>query len=673
MSTTSGGVAGDLVKNVATPAVLSSLPTQSLRYYDLASVESLRGASPGGSLFFFDPLGTQTVDNTTVIATKNGTGRWLSFVVYGASASCLHFAPTNTSSDVATLTNCLNMASAVGGTVCVGPGVVLVDSPIVFPSNVAMWCDPGTDFNSVMAPIDGQNATVFKWSATVSSVVTTVAVTGIEGSDILEVGSTASLAADEEVIIVTAGQGWGISRTIEAIIDATHVRFDEVLPVPFAVGTEIRRITPMSNITVLGNGARIRGTGDRGISFEYAHDCLVDGFLIECGFAAFAATYDTGGKRNTFSRLDVVMTGGSVAYGIAHESGEGGTIRDCTVRGSSSAAFFVPGIGHVLNNIEAIESTVGLYMGRTQANDVFAARGAVASGVRTTKCATGIYVADGARSVSIFGWWDEASTLGANVNGGASNTPATGVVIEGGRAYGNGQGVAVSGGSSATVKNVALVDATLHHALSLGAGSSLALEDCSVSDASGVLVTQSGALSALGGFLRCSDVSVSLPANAGTQLWALEVSSDGSAFMRGLTVTVPAASNRVIVGLGSGAGTGNADIDNVTVVGAAGSGNGVVVYDATSWIRVGSNCDFNACGTPFLGGNASRGSIVSGGAGAAQAVAYPGMRASDIVNVCRTTNGGAPGVAPLVTRTAGVGFSLTFAAGDTSTYQFAVA
>lgn len=88
MAGTSGGVEGNLILNRATPAELTSLPTQSLRYYDFASVDSLK-TSPGGALFFYDPLAVNTIDNVTVIGTKNGTGRWLSFIIYGGLARML--------------------------------------------------------------------------------------------------------------------------------------------------------------------------------------------------------------------------------------------------------------------------------------------------------------------------------------------------------------------------------------------------------------------------------------------------------------------------------------------------------------------------------------------------------------------------------------------------------
>ena len=84
MGTVSGGVEGNLTTNVPDAATLASLPTQSFRYFDLASVDALRSAQ-GGSLFFYDPAGTQTVDSVTVIATKNGTGRWLSFAIFGGA------------------------------------------------------------------------------------------------------------------------------------------------------------------------------------------------------------------------------------------------------------------------------------------------------------------------------------------------------------------------------------------------------------------------------------------------------------------------------------------------------------------------------------------------------------------------------------------------------------
>lgn len=71
-------------------------------------------------------------------------------------------------------------------------------------------------------------------------------------------------------------------------------------------------------------------------------------------------------------------------------------------------------------------------------------------------------------------------------------------------------------------------------------------------------------------------------------------------------------------------------------------------------------------------GYANVGTLVSGGAGAAQDVTWPDIRATDHITWTRTVDGGVPGVMPLCTKTAATKFTATFAAGDTSTYEYRV-
>lgn len=96
------------------------------------------------------------------------------------------------------------------------------------------------------------------------------------------------------------------------------------------------------------------------------------------------------------------------------------------------------------------------------------------------------------------------------------------------------------------------------------------------------------------------------------------------------------------------------------------SAGDVLIWDGASWIPTDPSGPF------VLDVTGGAGNIVSGGAGAAQAIALATIAAGDTVIVSRIVNGGAPGIAPLIVITAGVGFTLTFAGGDTSTYSWRV-
>lgn len=66
----------------------------------------------------------------------------------------------------------------------------------------------------------------------------------------------------------------------------------------------------------------------------------------------------------------------------------------------------------------------------------------------------------------------------------------------------------------------------------------------------------------------------------------------------------------------------------------------------------------------------SRGTITANGAGTAQDVLFPDTNASDHLRLTRVTTGGVPSTNPLIVRTISSKFAVTFAAGDTSNYEF---
>ncbi len=132
----------------------------------------------------------------------------------------------------------------------------------------------------------------------------------------------------------------------------------------------------------------------------------------------------------------------------------------------------------------------------------------------------------------------------------------------------------------------------------------------------------------------------------------------------------------IVLGVGSvgvvgQAGAGAVTLDHFTAT-ETGAATGISLTDST--VRLADAIDVSGVTTGIsLGaGFSSQGSVVSNGTGAAQAIAWPDLRATDDIDPQRTLNGGAPGVSPTIAKTPGTGFSLTFAAGDTSTYSYRV-
>jgi hypothetical protein len=111
------------------------------------------------------------------------------------------------------------------------------------------------------------------------------------------------------------------------------------------------------------------------------------------------------------------------------------------------------------------------------------------------------------------------------------------------------------------------------------------------------------------------------------------------------------------------------------VSGSQSSANNGYLGQAGVTVRWDSRTDFSGFTNPFTinaAGFGSVGQLVSGGAGAPQAVAWPDLKSNDHVTWTRIVNGGAPGIMPLSANTPATGFAATFAAGDTSTYEWRV-
>jgi hypothetical protein len=70
-----------------------------------------------------------------------------------------------------------------------------------------------------------------------------------------------------------------------------------------------------------------------------------------------------------------------------------------------------------------------------------------------------------------------------------------------------------------------------------------------------------------------------------------------------------------------------------------------------------------------VGSHFSRGTVIANGAGTSQSIAFCGTTPSDSIGFNCITKAGTPG-AIVSTRTSGTGFAVSFASGDTSTYEY---
>jgi hypothetical protein len=178
---------------------------------------------------------------------------------------------------------------------------------------------------------------------------------------------------------------------------------------------------------------------------------------------------------------------------------------------------------------------------------------------------------------------------------------------------------------------------------------------CDVADFNTFVVTT-------GGTFRLGDAQLKMLAANGTVVQQI----GGTAYYDGLDFTIVGAN-----------GTGlyhNAGVAYVSNSKMSGPGSSFGIYvTAGATVRILGGVSLDGTGTPLTiaaGAYCNRTTIVAAGTGAAQATAFPDMKTTDKVETQLTVAAGvrAAGL-PLVVQTAGVGWSSTFAATDTSTYS----
>jgi hypothetical protein len=115
----------------------------------------------------------------------------------------------------------------------------------------------------------------------------------------------------------------------------------------------------------------------------------------------------------------------------------------------------------------------------------------------------------------------------------------------------------------------------------------------------------------------------------------------------------------------------NLRLRNVRTIGPVDFGINAGAFVGT--MRILEGCNFHSCSTPISINAAvhyNRPTVTAAGTGAAQAYAFPDLAEQERVYYTRVVNGGVPTSAgPLYVYTAGVGYTRTYAAADTSTYN----
>lgn len=527
-------------------------------------------------------------------------------------------------------------------------------------------------------PVDIPSGTYFELNG--ATIVTALGLTGsplnaVFRADISIAANTTVDAANTvgtRTILITALAGLGIGSlmrvakaglraqtyTVLAVagVGPYTITVDRPILLQFNGGDVVSRLNSMpQDITIDGDGALITGIADRFIEFVGSRRCQirdVKGTYTGGANANIGFSYDVGGYENEFR--NVLFDGGSqMSLGISLESQENSHIVRCTATRVTDWGIPI---------YDSVECTV--FDSRSLVNG---------NGIGFLSDGVGIGCLD-CKAIDCYatGCTGDGFATGAGPSHRCSFIGCTG-------AFNAGHGLNVVANSLDTIVDSCLFEGNAtRQIIVFGGADRTTFNDCHCIGAAGAVniyvlgqVYLTGCTTTGGNYGVFDDGECYMSncrINA-YSLAAVEVrpnrfcaiyNCDFNAAAVGLTaITVVAVSKCYIDGL------------RLTGLGAGGTG---VTVQAGSTLRY-HDLDPGAAAVavnPVAGSFVNVGQLVSGGAGTAQAVAWPDLDATDHVTWTRIVNGGAPGVMPLSVNTPGVGFTATFAGGDTSTYEYRI-
>lgn len=585
----------------------------------------------------------------------------------------------------------VNAQAALGRAVQMGPGTWTADAAILLADNATIYGGPNVVILGALPLGLGPTNAVFMSQGITSPASTNLSANAAAGARIINVNALVlgvdTITVGGTIVVSGIADVWKVGvYTVTAIAGAGPfaLTLDRPLFVPFTAADQVKVVRSRPDgIHIDGRGMLMSGTCNRYIEIAMGANCLVenirlDGSLGDSEPNDYLAAFDVGGFNNTFRGMRCDGNGFNSGACLALESNETSSVVDCQVANNLSTGVLLLDCWDckVLDTQAYNCDTYGFRVGRETIGGCVSTtlRGCTAGSCGTiVGTPQGGIVVEGASSDTII---DDCTTLGCGNAVGLSAGillmgTSTRTVISKCRANNGAVFAGINIGEATvtktTVRDVVL-DGNLVGFVSYGGDYTL----------DGFVITNSSAGAATPGALGVSNSAVvtdcriangfiSVPNGNGTYgiAWA---GANAAARMNVDNVHIELSGAGVRVALYHA--TGVCRVSNVLVDGAGAAAN-FGLYAAGGTIRLGDGIDVGACGTP-LTGITSIGNLVSGGAGAPQAVAWPDIEPTDHVTWTRTVNGGVPGIAPLSVNTVGVGFAATFAAGDTSTYQWRV-
>lgn len=586
------------------------------------------------------------------------------------------YSPLGTSADAANWQAVVDAAASVGGEANLGPGTLLLSAGsggITLPTKARIYHHPKAIMSSeqVKGSFTAWHyksiVTLGGGSATLSANVAAVA-----GRPTDQVSSATSYTVGDWIWIgqVTTGSIYAASA-YQVIAKSGSGPYDYTLDRPvlwsFLSGTRVQLITStmVRDVVIEGYGSVLEGGADRMIETIGVHNIHVRGLRFQptALVADFPLSFDLG----TYESSVTDCTSEGLGGGFLCESGERNTFRDLHTNSSTKGHEFRDCINCHAVNCSASEFTdFGFRMGASESGvhgcKDCSVTGGRYSGNGTT--ATGFNLSGRALDSRITGTYVEGCNISYDIGLSAARTVLTDTHSSRALGGANGYGYYINAPGCRLVNPTSQNDSV---AFMTGA-SAIDVVDIINPDFRGCLV---------------QGIAVNSSAPAGSQVNV----RGGTVHMTvsGITVDILGPSNVVIDGTWlhgrdfviyhrAGASPGVCVLRGGTkITQQAGGTTGYTQAGAGVTLRVEGRVD-NQCTTKYTihaSGYTSRATVTLNGTTPVD-VTWPDLKVGDRVVLTRKTDGGTPGITPLIAYTAGTKFTVTGVALDTSVYEYSV-
>lgn len=546
-------------------------------------------------------------------------------------------------------------ANAYQRPIIMNDGVWTFDAIVPLASGAHIIGGPGVTINATTGLLGNVLNAAFNANLVIAA-NTTVDTAVVVGSRTVIITAPNGFAPGD-LIRLSKGGLLSMTYTVVSVVGAgpTTITVERPILYQYDPADVVSRLTSMpQDIIIEGNGMLMTGVSDRYIELANSRRCIVKdirGVYNGAANANIMFSYDVGGYDNVFENLEC-DGGAQMQLGISLESNEDSHILNCKAHNVTNWGFPLYSCAHcTIQYSEAFRCGNGIGLVADGASpgcrdcDIVESHG--------TGCTTdGIVVQNVSNRIRIRGGsYSYNGGHGLNVAANSLDTSVDGVLFEGNLTR---QAIVFAGADRTTMTGCHMVSAV--NTVGLYVLGQVYASGCQIS-AGNIGIFCDGEL-----HLSNSRVQAST-------LECLEVRPNRFCTVHNCDFNCATIALTAVTLVNPA----RCYVDGLSISGLGAGGTGITVQAACT-LRY-HDYDPGAAAVPLnvvAGGFASTGLLVSGGAGAAQAVAWPDIKATDAINWERTVNGGAPGIMPLSVITPGVGFAATFAGGDTSTYRWRV-